>query len=234
LENELELLEVLNQTEANLHVEQTSEDENILGKLRYTFIVADKKNSNDRTYPSNILAREIKRFGERLAESNIAGQLNHPQLGAHSELDRISHIITSADFDKDSKQGIAESAILRTTKGKDLMVLLKASVPLGASVRGRGQLDQNGYIKEDYELLSIDLVSAPSFGRDTAITAKNLIESGNSFFTRSAMTEDEKAIALYERALEMGYKGDFSTYLKEVYDKRTRCKLFAWSKILAL
>ncbi len=216
----MELLEILNKTEANLRCESTEGDENILGKLRYTFIVADKKNSNDRIYPSNILAREIRRFGERLAESNIAGQINHPQIGAHSELDKISHIITSADFDQNSKTGIAESAILKTTKGKDLMVLLNASVPLGASVRGRGQLDQNGYVMNDYELLSIDLVSAPSFGRDTAITAKNLIESGNQFFTRSTSTENEKAIALYERALEMGFKGDFSTYLKTVYEKR--------------
>ena len=218
----MELLEVLNKTDANLRCESTEGDENILGRLKYTFIVGDKKNSNDRVYPSNILAREIKRFGERLAESNIAGQLNHPQLGAHSELDRISHVITEATFDQNSKKGTAESSILKTTKGQDLMVLLKASVPLGASVRGRGQLDQNGYVMEDYELVSIDLVSAPSFGRDTAITAKNLIESGNSFFTGSALTEDEKAVVLYERALEMGYKGDFATYLKEVYDKKTQ------------
>lgn len=216
----MDLLEILNRTDANLRLEEKAEDQNILGKLRYTFIVADKKNSNDRIYPSNILAREIRRFGERLAESNIAGQINHPQIGAHSELDKISHIITEATFDKDSKKGIAESAILKTTKGKDLLVLLNASVPMGASVRGRGQIDANGYVREDYELLSIDLVSAPSFGRDTAITAKNLIESGNSFFTHSAISEDDRAVALYERALEAGYRGDFTSYLKEVYAKR--------------
>ena len=218
----MELLEVLNKVEANLRCESTEGDENILGKLKYTFIVGDKKNSNDRIYPSSILSREIKRFGERLAESNVAGQMNHPQIGAHSELDKISHLITSIDFDQDSKKGVAESTILKTTKGQDLMVLLKASVPLGASVRGRGQVDANGHIMEDYELMSIDLVSAPSFGRDTAITTQNLIESGNQYFARSAMTEDEKAVALYERALEMGYKADFSTYLKEVFNQRAQ------------
>ncbi len=71
---------------------------------------------------------------------------------------------------------------------------------------------------DDYKLLSIDLVSAPSFGLDTMISKANLIESGNVVFEK-ILTENEKAELRYEHAKSAGYRGEFETYKKEVLEE---------------
>lgn len=210
----MNLIEILTQNEADLRLDERAED-GIIGKLKYTFILGDIENANKRKYGSDLLLKAISDFKKGLKEKNVAGQLNHPGMSSHTELDKISHVITDIEWDDKDKKGIATSAILDTTKGKDLKVLIDNDVPLGASVRGRGQVDSLGNVKDDYELLSIDLVSAPSYGKDTMISRANLIESGNSFF-EEMLTENEKAEIRYYGAKEAGYRGDFTTYKKEV------------------
>ena len=212
----MDLLEILNNKEARIDLfEKDSEEENILGRLRYTFVVGDSKNANKRTYGSDLLQQEILRFGERLKETNVAGQLEHPSAGSHTELSKVSHLVTDVSFDSETKRGTAESAILNTSKGKDLMVLLKNDVPLGASVRGRGTVDSLGQVQGDYELLSIDLVSAPSFGPDTMISKANLIESGNGVFEAKVLTEEQQE-SLFEFDCRSGFKGSKEDWLKSL------------------
>jgi hypothetical protein len=208
----LKLNEILK--EADLRLDEKAED-GVIGKLRYTFIVGDKKNKNDRTYSSEILSKAISDFGKGLKEKNIAGQLNHPALSSHTELDKISHVITDVEWDEKSKRGIAVSSILDTSKGRDLKVLIDNSIPLGASIRGRGGLDSQGNVMDDYKLLSIDLVSAPSYGADTMIDKSNLIESANSIFEKT-LTESQKLELRFEHARSAGYRGDFQKFKEEM------------------
>lgn len=209
----MKLHEILTQKEADLRLDEKAED-GVIGKLRYTFILGDKENANKRTYGAD-LAKAVGAFKKGLKEKNVAGQLNHPSMSSHTELDKISHVITDVEWDEKTKKGIATSAILDTSKGKDLKVLIDNNIPLGASVRGRGEIDDQGRVMPDYELLSIDLVSAPSYGKDTMITKANLIESANSVFEQ-VLTEDEKAELRFYAAKEAGYRGDFESYKKEV------------------
>lgn len=214
----MELLEILNKVEADLRLEEKAED-GVIGRLQYVFILGDKENANKRRHGSDLLSRAISDFREGLKEKNVAGQLNHPLVGKHTELDKISHVITDIQWDEKGKKGIATSAILNTSKGRDLKVLIDNNVPLGASVRGSGQVDENGDVKDDYELHSIDLVSAPSYGNATKVSKANLIESGNRYFqdsASSALTEDEKAVILFERALEAGFRGSLNEYKTSV------------------
>jgi hypothetical protein len=208
----LKLNEILK--EADLRLDEKAED-GILAKMKYVFIVGDKKNKNDRTYSSEILSKAISDFGKGLKEKNIAGQLNHPALSSHTELDKISHVITDVEWDEKGKRGIATSSILSTSKGKDLKVLIDNNVALGASVRGKGELDSLGNVKPGYELASIDLVSAPSYGDDTAITKSNLIESANSIFEKT-LTENQKLELRFEHARSAGYRGDFQQFKEEM------------------
>jgi hypothetical protein len=208
----LKLNEILK--EADLRLDEKAED-GILAKMKYVFIVGDKKNKNDRTYSSEILSKAISDFGKGLKEKNIAGQLNHPALSSHTELDKISHVITDVEWDEKGKRGIATSSILSTSKGKDLKVLIDNNVALGASVRGKGELDSLGNVKPGYELASIDLVSAPSYGQDTMISKSNLIESANSILEKT-LTESQKLELRFEHAKSAGYRGDFQKFKEEM------------------
>jgi hypothetical protein len=88
----MKLHEILTQKEAELRLDEKAED-GVIGKLKYIFIVGDKENANKRTYSSSLLSKAISDFGERLKEKNFAGQLNHPSMSSHTELDKISHVI---------------------------------------------------------------------------------------------------------------------------------------------
>lgn len=210
----MKLVEILEQKEADLRLNEKAED-GVIGKLKYTFIVGDVKNKNDRVYSSEILSKAIKEFEKSLRKKNVAGQLNHPVVSSHTELDKISHVINSVEWDEKSKRGIATSSILNTTKGRDLKVLIDNGVPLGASVRGKGELDSLGNVKLGYELDSIDLVSTPSYGQDTMIDKSNLIESANSIFEKT-LTENQKLELRFEHAKSAGYRGDFQQFKEEM------------------
>jgi hypothetical protein len=217
-----ELREILDELESELWVEEISEDENpnIAGMLRLTFIVADKKNVNGRIYPASIIKREITKMKRKLTESSLPGQLNHPISGS-TEIDRISHIIVDVNWNDKEKKGLAESAILRTGAGKDLLVLLNSNVKLGASIRGRGSLNAQGIIQTDYELQSIDIVTAPSFGDSVLVSKANLIESGNQFFELEPnLSEEDKLVLRFKFAKEAGCKLNFADWKEKNEEER--------------
>ncbi len=219
----MELRDFLDASDADLLLETISEKENknVMGKLQYTWIVADKFNGNKRLYPESIVKREIKNFQQKLSDANIAGNLGHPTMGK-TRIDRISHLISDVFYEEKSKRGICESLILRTTAGKDLFVLLNSDIKVGASLRGFGQVGSDGKVKDDFSLESIDIVIGQSFGADTEITKQNLIESGNSALfsaSKTELTEDQKIEIRFTEAKKSGFKGGFETYKKEVAKK---------------
>lgn len=168
-----------------------------IGKLRFSFARGDWKNKNGRIYPSALLKRETQRMQKRIKESPISGMIEHDPQGL-IRLDRISHVITSIDWNDKEKMCWAEAQILRTTKGRDLRVLLN-TVQLGASMVGHGDVI-DGIVQDTYEMQSIDLVSSPSFGDIAQVSASNLIESGNSVFEKE-MRKKEKFKLLHYASL---------------------------------
>jgi len=183
----------------------------IAARLRYPFIIGDKMNGNGRIYPSRILKREISRMMERIAESGVAGQLNHPVSGS-TELDRVSHIITDLSWIESERKGVALSSILRTSKGQDLIVMLKSGLKLGASVRGYGNVAASGEVQDDYKLESIDIVLGPSFGKDVEISSQNLIESGNQYLSKNPYQDEMRMRMRYQFARKAGFRGSFADY----------------------
>ena len=184
---------------------------NALARLKYAFIIGDKKNTNGRTYPSYLLKREIDRMKARIAESSVVGQVGHPYSGG-TQLDKISHVVDDVSWDSSHKRGIAVSNILKTSKGGDLLILLKSNVKLGASVRGYGSVSPSGEVLSDYRLEAIDIVVGPSFGKDVEITKSNLIESGNQYLSKNLYLDDLRMRMRYQFARKAGFRGSFAEY----------------------
>lgn len=167
----------------------------VIGKLYFPWIVTNKENLNKRIYPEHVIKREVGSFNKKIEDSGIAGQLDHP-IGVGTRLDKVSHVITKLEYDEKEKKGHAEAQILDTRAGNDLLVVVNQNLKgLGASLRGLGTIDdKTKKVNDDFELKSIDLVLNPSFGKDTAVSAANLIESGNEIFFK----KDEKKITVEE------------------------------------
>ena len=122
------------------------------------------KNKNGRTYPTEILAKEVHRYNRDFVEQNRAyGELGHPQ-GPTINLERVSHMIKELKRDGDNFTGKAK--IMDTPYGQIVKNLMKEGAKLGFSSRGMGSLVKRGDVMEvqpDFHLATAaDIVADPS------------------------------------------------------------------------
>lgn len=161
---------------------EEAKNPNILATLKFVGAKADFENSNKRTYPKKILTKAVEDFNDEIRKQNVTGilaNLDHAQ-GAYPSLNKGSHLITKLWMDGDLMRG--EAKVLNTSRGRDVMTILKSGIKPGISIKGHGNLSKDGVIKDDgtYKLFSADIVSKPSFGDVTKISSANLFESVNS------------------------------------------------------
>ena len=126
------------------------------------FMQVETKNRNGRIYPKKIMEREVDKYRKEMIETHRAmGELDHPETPTIN-LDRVSHIIESLEFDENNIIGKAK--ILDTPMGRIAQSLLEGGVKLGVSSRGLGTLNEedNTTVNEDYQLVCVDIVGDPS------------------------------------------------------------------------
>ena len=127
------------------------------------FMQSERTNRNGRVYPKPIMEAAVNKYiVEQVNTKRAVGELNHPD-GPTVNLDKVSHIIESLDWDGDDVVGKAR--ILETPMGQIVKGLLDGGVQLGVSTRGMGSLEQrNGvmYVKDDFHLSTVDIVQDPS------------------------------------------------------------------------
>ena len=128
------------------------------------FMQGDIKNRNGRTYPSETLEKEMKRYDEEFIKPKRAlGELGHPD-GPTINGDRVSHLITSMRREGNDFYGKAK--ILSTPMGEIVKSLLDEGVKIGVSTRGLGSVKQlkDGVmeVQKDFHLATVDIVTDPS------------------------------------------------------------------------
>ena len=151
-------------SEALEYVSEEGKDGQTNYKIRGIFMQAEQMNRNKRTYPLSVLESEVKRYNKEYVNKNRAfGELGHPD-GPTVNLDRVSHMITKLDQEKNDFVG--EAKILNTPNGKIVRELISAGATLGVSSRGMGSLTptRNGsVVGNDYYLSTAgDIVADPS------------------------------------------------------------------------
>jgi hypothetical protein len=125
---------------------------------------AEKRNGNGRSYPKEILAREVENYKKGpIAENRALGELDHPDSSVIN-LKNVSHNIKDIWWNGDDVIGKIE--ILPTPSGNILKELFKNGITVGVSSRGMGSLKQGSdgvqEVQDDFELLCWDFVSTPS------------------------------------------------------------------------
>ncbi len=160
-----------------VEVVETPEDKQFLGKAKIKWGKSDEWNKNRRFYADKIVTPAIEAFDNESQKGvGIVGQLDHPVGTAATLLANASHLITKAWKD-DSKVWWAETRIMRTSKGRDLLAVLKTGTTIGASLRAFGETDKEGKVKPGLEIRAIDFVSSPSFGASASVDKSNVFES---------------------------------------------------------
>ena len=126
---------------------------------------ANAKNQNERVYPKDILAREMRSYMEGpVREKRALGELDHPESSVVN-LNNVSHNILKIWWSGDDLMGTVQ--VLDTPSGKILKTLFKEGITLGISSRGLGsvkELYKEGAVEvqDDFELIAWDFVSNPS------------------------------------------------------------------------
>ena len=126
---------------------------------------ANSKNQNERVYPKDILAREVRSYMEGpVREKRALGELDHPESSVIN-LQNVSHNVVKCWWEGDDVMGDVE--ILPTPAGNILKALFASGITIGISSRGMGSVSDNlsegtVEVQDDYDLLCFDFVSTPS------------------------------------------------------------------------
>lgn len=133
--------------------------------MKGIFMQAEQKNRNGRSYPINVLQREVNRYNEEYVNKNRAfGELGHPA-GPTVNLDRVAILIK--ELKQDGNNFIGKAKILDTPFGNIVKNLMSEGGQLGVSSRGMGTLKPNRdgvqVVQDDYYLATAaDVVADPS------------------------------------------------------------------------
>jgi len=171
-------------------------------KLRGPYIIADKKNGNNRSYEYKSLKPEVDRFvAEYVDRHRALGELEHPNY-AHINPERSAIRITS--LVENDKTWIGESVVLAsdpargirgTPQGDILASLIQYGTSLGFSTRGVGKVEE-GLVK-NYKLCTIDCVANPSIGEfvDGILESKDFIINQHGTIIEATYDAFEKGLA---------------------------------------
>ena len=135
-------------------VESKSQGMSIAG----IFSSAEIENNNNRKYKKSILEREVNKVNEKVKNGSLWGELGHPP-NPEINPDKIAILTKVLEWKDDNLFGQAK--ILDTPNGNIAKVLIKEG-KMGISSRGLGTVADDGYVNEDFNLITWDLVTDPS------------------------------------------------------------------------
>jgi len=144
---------------------------------------ANTRNGNGRTYPVQVLRREMDNYQKCIQDNRALGELDHPE-DSVINLRNASHMVTQTWWDGDTVLGKVK--ILDTPSGKILKALINDGVKLGISSRGLGSVrESNGetVVEDDFQLICFDFVSDPS--TPDAYMAPRMMEGKESVYSKA-------------------------------------------------
>ena len=127
----------------------------------------DVRNGNGRTYPRDVLEREIENYQKLVKDNRAIGECDHPD-DSVINLKNSSHMVTRIWWEGSDVLGIIK--VLKTPSGEILRGLYESGVLFGFSSRALGSLqeakDSDGnminIVQDDLQLICFDAVSEPS------------------------------------------------------------------------
>ena len=122
------------------------------------FSSAELKNNNKRIYKKDLLEREVGKVQEKVGKKCLWGELGHPP-NPEVNPDKIAIRTTQLEWKGNNLYGKAK--ILDTPMGQIAKTLVKEG-QMGISSRGLGTVGDDGYVNEDFHLITWDLVTDPS------------------------------------------------------------------------
>lgn len=202
------LIEQLNPSEGNI-ITETKADKTGTIWLYGTFMQADIKNRNGRTYPLSEMVNAVSEATTQIKNhGGIFGELDHPQ-SLSINMDRISHVIT--DLKIDGSNIIGKAKLLKTPMGLIAEELSKSGARYGVSSRGAGNVKDGGVV-EGFKLITVDLVATPSAPGAMPSTIYEALDSkiGRKVLTLAEAVKNDPDAQKF-------FKKEISTFFKQFF-----------------
>ena len=166
------VLIVENSTTSLIRESSTGKKDYIMGG---TFTEFGVKNRNERVYTADKFLPALEELNERMNTLGaVYGEFDHPDV-FDTSLSRASHIITKADYVKESNLISGEIRLLSTYWGKEAKSLVDDGCPVFVSSRAAGITEADGSVALK-KLFTYDIVADPGFA-SAKMSVKVLNES---------------------------------------------------------
>ena len=140
-----------------------------------TFTEFGIKNRNERIYTAAKFLPALEEMNERMNNLGIVyGEFDHPDV-FDTSLSRASHVITKANYVKESNLVEGEIKLLSTYWGKEAKALVEDGCPIFVSSRAAGITESDGTVSLK-KLFTYDIVADPGFA-SAKMSVKVLNES---------------------------------------------------------
>jgi hypothetical protein len=178
--------------------------ESVNGKKDYilggTFTEFGVKNRNERIYTADKFLPALNEMNDRMSSLGaVYGEFDHPDV-FDTSLSRASHIITKANYVKESNLVNGEIRLLSTYWGKEAKALVDDGCPVFVSSRAAGITESDGTVSLK-KLFTYDIVADPGFA-SAKMSVKVLNESlgynQNSNFRIYEMSDESKINQLFD------------------------------------
>jgi len=151
---------IVENSQTSLIKEASSSKDNYT--LSGTFTEFGIKNRNDRIYTSDKFLPALNEMNERMKNLGaVYGEFDHPDV-FDTSLSRASHLVTKAEFKKESNNVYGEIKLLSTYWGKEARSLVDDKCPIFVSSRAAGVTENNGNVSIK-KLFTYDIVADPGF-----------------------------------------------------------------------
>jgi hypothetical protein len=165
-----------------------------------TFTEFGVKNRNERIYTADKFLPALNELNERMSSLGVVyGEFDHPDV-FDTSLSRASHIITKANYVKESNLVNGEIRLLNTYWGKEAKALVDDGCPVFVSSRAAGITESDGTVSLK-KLFTYDIVADPGFA-SAKMSVKNINESlgynENSNFRIYEMSDESKINQLFD------------------------------------
>lgn len=185
-----------NNTPLSMHeefVNQANKRAFLLGGIFTEFGV---KNRNERIYTAERFLPCLDELNERISKLAVYGEFDHPDV-FDTSLQRASHIIKEATYNKELNRVEGKIQLLPTYWGKEARALVESDCPIFVSSRAAGVTEQDGTVTLK-KLFTYDIVADPGFGsaRMSSIN-ESLNYSSNTNFRIYEMSDESKINDLF-------------------------------------
>ena len=188
--------------------------------LEGSAIVCDEPGINGRSYPIEIISREVAKLNRtKVSKGRLAGELNHPRIDSEAnpkdypifEMNLSKTCALIEELRMDGKNLYCRMVVAEDTDaGRNLAGMIKIGYVPGYSLRGAGSTIPCGNYEEitnDYIMITVDVVGNPSFD-DKALITSHYESTEGKRMPHKALVE---CINNYGREIVLNRNIDFRT-----------------------